>query len=103
MTRYNKKDGFKFKGEPTPCGVGSNYVGGCCAACGAQATSIWLDEDPPVSACDEHKEYIRAGTIELPYARYTSALKTSLGHNHLSIGTPVHSIPGVRLMLDEPT
>ena len=65
MTRYNKKDGFKFKGEPTPCGVGSNYVGGCCAACGAQATSIWLDEDPPVSACDEHKEYIRAGTIEL--------------------------------------
>lgn len=66
-------------------------------------TSIWLDEDPLVSACAKHKEDVRTGTIELPYARYTPALiKTLLGHNHLSVGTPIHPVPGVRLMLDEP-
>lgn len=67
-----------LKGEPIPCGVGALLCGGACAACGAQASSIWMNETPPVSACTEHKEVVRAGTIELPYARYTVALQALL-------------------------
>lgn len=66
------------KGEPRPCGVGTFMCGGACAACGAQATAIWMDEVPPVSACDEHKEGVRTGSIDIPYARYTVVLRALL-------------------------
>lgn len=67
-----------FEGEPIPCGVGTLLCGGACAACGAQASSIWMSETPPVSACAEHKEAVRAGTIALPYDRYSVALRALL-------------------------
>lgn len=65
--------------KPTPCGPGTYLCGGACAVCGAQATRMWLGESPPVSACDQHAEAVAAGSIDLPFARYTPALRALLG------------------------